>query len=1191
MSKEKGYISLTMFDLLKGFAIICVVLFHTIPFGNLPLPARMFTEAMMPAFFVMSGYWLKKKKISKGISYSYQYILKLYINITISVALLSCVIKLIQLEAPWFWIKHTTLPFVLGLSHSDGTKIAATSVVGKIITFFTSHLGGQTEDIYHLSWNGPAWFILALFFAWCIFFIVTRINNVFLETVIMILIALGGIYLCNTSNCYFCIPQGMIAAFYVYVGYTLKRKKAFDHNVNIFVYLLCIVLWAALTYFGHISLNNHHITNTTIEHILTKAGVSFAVPEVVNGFIQVCSTIFGSYVIIITFLMINKLELKTSAPLMFVGRYTNYILAVHAVELIVLPWAKVYGVLFNKIQNAMICAIIIFFTRSVIIAIACIIKTKLAKKQAAKKRKKKEPSKKTVTPVVKEENTTPEVKESDNETPSIENTDNLTVKDLIFSFFGNGNTAFSWVEDDAVKDISYDLFAVSITKTAKTLNNMYTKSFAVIKSNSYNYLCNVFALTVTGKNVTLIDSNLSSEDLAKIIKETKTEHIICDAEKMDDFKGLLVPVSSFDDITEADSSFSIVNVQETLDELCSYTGSITFYPDKTVYDTDSIISAAHLLKEDILGASGDYTCIALPLSDIFGFTSVCVAMLKRENIYLAKGSSVEDKDMAVIKPFSYVITEEFNKDLLTDNVKALLLCNSTSFDTEGRDIIVQNIIKNENTLTLNTVNSDKGALQVVLSEATDLPAAYVTVKNYVFSFLGNDNIAFSTYVGKEFINITYDEFGKNIIACAMALKDMPYTNFTFMGRNTHQYMTLVYALLLCGKNTILADGTLPKDNIATLLKTADTDFVICDEMYVEDYRDIAGGNIESITSLIEKAADLIDKDIVALLNSFDDEAGMFMIFTSGTSSCAKAVVHKANKLLSGSYLFANQIYGNKGERVYIPIPLHHIFGLKRTITALFKGETICYSSDPKLFKRDIKRFDPNSYAIVNSMLDFILTNNLLTPETKAFLIGGSPCNYEVANKINEMGYVIQNAYGLSELGGAIAINAIGSPLLSELVICPSIDVIIDEETSEISVKYQYIFEGYYKNEEANREAFDGDIFHTGDAGIVKEGNILNITGRIKDLLVLNNGEKLFGPEIDQELSSLNGIKEAGVTLKDNILYAVIVPEEGVTEEDVNKIMDEYNNTQTVIRKIKHYRVTNEPLPRTSIGKLQRRLLQ
>ncbi|VAX14116.1 Long-chain-fatty-acid--CoA ligase [hydrothermal vent metagenome] len=130
--------------------------------------------------------------------------------------------------------------------------------------------------------------------------------------------------------------------------------------------------------------------------------------------------------------------------------------------------------------------------------------------------------------------------------------------------------------------------------------------------------------------------------------------------------------------------------------------------------------------------------------------------------------------------------------------------------------------------------------------------------------------------------------------------------------------------------------------------------------------------------------------------------------------------------------------------------------------------------------------------------------------------GGAPLSNDIARTFIGLGITITQGYGMTELSPVVSTNrlddndpfSVGQPL-------PEVEVRIGDN-GELLVRSPGVMLGYYKNEAATREVIDEDGWlHTGDVAEIREGRIY-ITGRLKDIIVLSNGEKV--PPADMELA-------------------------------------------------------------------------
>ena len=134
-------------------------------------------------------------------------------------------------------------------------------------------------------------------------------------------------------------------------------------------------------------------------------------------------------------------------------------------------------------------------------------------------------------------------------------------------------------------------------------------------------------------------------------------------------------------------------------------------------------------------------------------------------------------------------------------------------------------------------------------------------------------------------------------------------------------------------------------------------------------------------------------------------------------------------------------------------------------------------------------------------------------------------------------------YGLSETTATVSSQPmVGFAIDSIGTIMPGLQVKIDPETSEILIKGATVTSGYYKNPEANAEAFTEDgFFRTGDAGRVEDG-VLYFTERIKDLFKTANG-KYIAPQMLEGMLTIDPLIEQVAVIADGYKFvsALIYP--------------------------------------------------
>ena len=140
--------------------------------------------------------------------------------------------------------------------------------------------------------------------------------------------------------------------------------------------------------------------------------------------------------------------------------------------------------------------------------------------------------------------------------------------------------------------------------------------------------------------------------------------------------------------------------------------------------------------------------------------------------------------------------------------------------------------------------------------------------------------------------------------------------------------------------------------------------------------------------------------------------------------------------------------------------------------------------------------------------------------------------------------------------------------------------------------------GYYNNPEANQKAFKDGWFCTGDLGKFGKDGSLFISGRIKDLIVLSNGKKVFPEEIEALINKLDYVEESMVYEHNDKVCAKIVYSKdnqslkNLSEEEIHALIEPEIKTLNksnlpVYKYIKEFTVTDEPLIKTTTQKIKR----
>lgn len=318
-----------MFDFLRGMAISLVLVKHSIHTDvESQIFWRLIYMVLMPVFFMISGYWLKKKTIREGIRSSLQSFLKPYVISMLIINIVGFVHRLLEHDLDE-WVSLFLTPSVLVYS-------------------------GENSRI------GAMWFMIALMGAWIIFYFIIQMEKEQLQYIACLGIGIAGYFLLDL-HLPFQIAQAMIAQVFVYAGYFLKKQKLLEKSLKIWQLLLLGVIWFII---GLVFCRNS-ICDLATYHF----GDS---PLVFLGCICGCD------LVIYIGIRINAIENPVFEKLSQAGRYTMWILCIHSVEAAVFPWKYLFKVVPEESVFGMILQLL---CRTLMILGCCmLIKTKNRRK-------------------------------------------------------------------------------------------------------------------------------------------------------------------------------------------------------------------------------------------------------------------------------------------------------------------------------------------------------------------------------------------------------------------------------------------------------------------------------------------------------------------------------------------------------------------------------------------------------------------------------------------------------------------------------------------------------------------------------------------------------------------------------------------------------------------------------------------
>lgn len=357
----------------------------------------------------------------------------------------------------------------------------------------------------------------------------------------------------------------------------------------------------------------------------------------------------------------------------------------------------------------------------------------------------------------------------------------------------------------------------------------------------------------------------------------------------------------------------------------------------------------------------------------------------------------------------------------------------------------------------------------------------------------------------------------------------------------------------------------------------------------------------------------LDNDKVVLLN-----------YTSGTTGFSKGVMLTGNNL-AGNVTYAKTLdLMYRGDRELCFLPLAHAYSCAFNFLVPMAVGAHVYMlgkvPSPKILLKAFEEVKPNLILTVPLILEKIYKKMILPQLSKTtmklalniplldsriyaqirkhlvdamggrfreVIVGGAAMNQEVSDFLYKIKFPFTIGYGMTECGPLISYdhNYEYVPGSCGQVLKGIMEVRIDSDdpynkVGEIQVRGENVMKGYYKNEEATKNAFTEDGWlYTGDLGTIDADNRIFIRGRSKTMILGASGQNIYPEEIESKINNLPFVMESIVIEKNGKLVALVYPDydtvdgTGISHTDLPVIMEQ--NRVELNKQLASYEVVSE----------------
>ena len=444
---------------------------------------------------------------------------------------------------------------------------------------------------------------------------------------------------------------------------------------------------------------------------------------------------------------------------------------------------------------------------------------------------------------------------------------------------------------------------------------------------------------------------------------------------------------------------------------------------------------------------------------------------------------------------------------------------------------------------------------------------------------------------------------------------------------------------------IALDSTSNGKEILYVLEDSGPKFIICSDETEKNVKEAVSLYDKGQVTIINVDSHLIDENKMEIIKKGDFELEnpegdsiATMLYTSGTTGFPKGVMLTFNNLSSELEGLEKKNLLEPSDQILALLPFHHVLPLTATVLiilkyqasivfvkkiaskeileALDKNNVTALVGVPRVFKLfydgikqqiDSKFITRTIYKLMTKIKSFKIRRKVFVKVHEKFggeltfiVSGGAKLDPEIGEFYETLGIYVQEGYGLTETSPVIAVNTrkerkigtVGKKL-------DNIEAkIVDEE---LWVKGPIVMKGYYNIPEKTAEVITEDgWFKTGDLASIDDEGYITIRGRRNSMIVLSNGKNIDPEKLENKVieKSKRLIKELGVFGHNDKLVAIIVPDllecrkQGITniKAYIKNIVEDYNLTVHNYEKILDYKLYEEELPKTRVGKLRRFML-
>ena len=458
-------------------------------------------------------------------------------------------------------------------------------------------------------------------------------------------------------------------------------------------------------------------------------------------------------------------------------------------------------------------------------------------------------------------------------------------------------------------------------------------------------------------------------------------------------------------------------------------------------------------------------------------------------------------------------------------------------------------------------------------------------------------------------------------------------HIALLGPSSTAWLTAYFAVLSAGRVIVPLHDGLQRQELAECLAHADCGLLLYDERRGETAEALSRAVPGLKTLEIHVLIGLLCSEEKEFLPELKPDAVAAMYFTAGTTGKPRCVMLTHRNMGSQISGVTEAIPLSQHDVGLSLLPLSHTFEMMTYVAgALHCGGTLYLNESVRTVKKNLREKQPTILVCVPLILQtlhkeilntarkqgrlekldralrlnaalqrvgldmseqlFVELRALLGGRLKTVICGGAALDAELIRFFKALGVEVLQGYGITECSPVVSVNRPGRNVVGSVGLplsCCEIKIL----DREICVRGDSVSPGYYKDPESTTESFRDGWFHTGDLGRQDRKGNLFFEGRIKNLIILANGENVSPEELEEKLYQAEGIMDAVVYERNGKITAELFVDRTLIP-DVSaawRIVSPINRTLASYKQIGEIVLRETEFEKTATRKIKRYTLE